>query len=84
VNRMDEDLTYTGEDLKIMNFKPDYNMIFSNDDGEVGKMDWNDGTFKFSGDADESAKVFLGFLKPYLDEYVANKLKDDAYEVQDE
>ena len=42
---------------------PNYNMTFNNKDGqEVGKLDFNGDTMKFSGNADESAKVFFDWI----------------------
>ena len=54
-------------------------MRFHNNDGkDVATLDWNDGTLKFSGKMEKSAEIFLKFFKPYLDEYVKLKLKEDA------
>ena len=42
---------------------PNYNMTFNNKNGqEVGKLDFNGDTMKFSGSADESARVFFDWL----------------------
>jgi len=35
---------------------------FTNDAGEVGTLSWHDGTFRFSGNADASARVFFDAL----------------------
>ena len=48
---------------------PNHNIIFHGPGGkEVGRMDFNDGDFKFEGDASEAAKVFV--------EWVRNKWND--------
>ena len=42
---------------------PNYNMTFSNADGkEVGQLDFNGDTMKFSGNAEESAQVFFDWI----------------------
>jgi hypothetical protein len=42
---------------------PNYNMTFNNKDGQqVGKLDFNGDTMKFSGNADESARVFFDWI----------------------
>lgn len=42
---------------------PNYNMTFSNADGkEVGKLDFNGDTMKFSGNAEQSAQVFFDWI----------------------
>lgn len=38
--------------------------------GNGAKLDWSTGKLEFSGDLDESAKVFFEFLKPMIDEYI--------------
>ena len=43
------------------------NLIFYNDKGEhIGEMDFSDGIFRFTGNADESAKVFVKWVKEYF------------------
>lgn len=54
----------------LLNIKPDYNMAFHKDDQEIGRMEWNDGVMKFTGKAEESAKVFFEYLKPLMDDYL--------------
>ncbi len=39
--------------------KPNYNITFNHEGKTVGCLDWNDGTMRFSGSADESARVFF-------------------------
>jgi len=49
-------------------------VVFCSDDGEeVGKLNWSTGELKFSGNADESAKLFFNFLKNYINEYIRLK-----------
>ena len=50
--------------------KPAYNMTFHNVEKTVGTLDWSDGVLKFTGDAEESAKLLFSFLKPMMDQYL--------------
>ena len=39
------------------------NLTFhDNNDKEIGRLDWENGKFVFTGDAEESAKVFFDWL----------------------
>jgi hypothetical protein len=56
----------TGQ-LSVSNFKPNYNISFhNNSEGgtgkEVGKLDFNGPKMVFTGDAEESAKVFIDWV----------------------
>lgn len=56
----------TGQ-LSTFNFKPNYNISFhNNSEGgtgkEVGKLDFNGSALVFTGDAEESAKVFIDWV----------------------
>lgn len=43
---------------------PNHNIIFHGKNGkEVGRFDFNDGDFKFEGDASEAAKVFVEWVR---------------------
>lgn len=35
------------------------NITFHGEDGDVGKLTWDDGRFHFEGNADESARIFF-------------------------
>jgi len=59
---MSDERTITG----LHNFKPDYTMTFSNDTGVVGKLDFNGPVLVFTGDADESAKLFINAVKQWF------------------
>ena len=48
----------TGQ-LSVSNFKPDYNICFRNNNQVIGKLDFNGPALVFTGDAEESAKVFI-------------------------
>jgi hypothetical protein len=48
--------------LKIANFKQDCNISFHREGKEIGELDFNGNQMKFTGDADESAKVFFEWL----------------------
>jgi hypothetical protein len=56
----------TGQ-ISVFNIKPDYNISFhNNSEGgtgkEVGKLDFNGPALVFTGDAEESAKVFIDWI----------------------
>ena len=44
------------------NTKPNYSMTFHRDDKQIGVLDFNGPEMVFTGDADESAKVFFDFI----------------------
>jgi hypothetical protein len=48
--------------LSVGTFKPNYNISFHNNGKEVGKLDFNGPAMVFTGDAEESAKVFIDWL----------------------
>jgi hypothetical protein len=47
---------------KLIAFCPTYKVIFHNADGEVGVLDWSDGTMKFRGDADAAGQLFFDHI----------------------
>jgi hypothetical protein len=47
---------------QLLNIKPNYNISFHHEGKTIGYLDWNDGDMKFSGSADESAKIFFDSL----------------------
>ena len=52
-----------GGKLLINNFKPSYTITMNHSDGEcVGRFDFNGPKLVFTGDAEESAKVFVNYL----------------------
>jgi len=51
----------TGQ-ISVFNLKPDYNIRFHNNSKEVGKLDFNGPKLVFTGDAEESAKVFIDWI----------------------
>lgn len=49
--------------LTINDFKPSYTITMNHSDGEcVGRFDFNGPKLVFTGDAEESAKVFVNYL----------------------
>lgn len=48
--------------LGIFNFKPNCSITFHSGNRQVGVLDFNGPEMKFSGDMDESAKLFLEFV----------------------
>jgi hypothetical protein len=51
----------TGQ-LSVLDLKPDYNISFHNNGQEIGKLDFNGSALVFTGDAEESAKVFIDWV----------------------
>lgn len=43
-------------------FKPTYNIAFHNAAGVVGTLDFNGPAMVFTGNAEESAKIFFGWI----------------------
>lgn len=58
---MTDKIEYTGS-ISITQAKPDYNVTFTNGEKTIGRIDMNGDEMTFEGDADESAKKFMGFL----------------------
>lgn len=50
-------------------------VTFSQDNKDIGTLSWEGGKFHFEGDAEESAKVFFDFLRPYIDNYIESENK---------
>ncbi len=68
--------TPTNEIFIIKEIKPTYNLVLCNQQGEVGRLDWGDGTLRFVGTADEAARTLFDFLKPFIDEYIQLRIKE--------
>jgi hypothetical protein len=54
--------TVPGKILSIGTIKPDYNISFHNNGQQIGKLDFNGPEMVFTGDAEESAKVFIDWV----------------------
>jgi hypothetical protein len=48
--------------LSIGTIKPNYNISLHNNGQEIGKLDFNGPALVFTGDAEESAKVFFHWI----------------------
>jgi hypothetical protein len=48
--------------LHLLDSKPNYNIAFHNNGQEIGKLDFNGPALVFTGDAEESAKVFIDWV----------------------
>jgi hypothetical protein len=48
--------------LAIREIKPNYNITFHNNGTQIGAMDFNGPAMVFTGDAEESAKVFIDWI----------------------
>jgi hypothetical protein len=51
----------TGQ-LAVLDLKPNYNISFHNNGQEIGKLDFNGPALVFTGEAEESAKVFIDWI----------------------
>ncbi len=58
--------------------KPNYSITFSNDSGVIGAMDFNGPKFKFTGNAEESAKIFMDWAANSFSSRFAQSAKDDV------
>jgi len=56
-------VTFSCADAEFVSIKPPTSFIFNDDGKEIGRLSWDDGTFRFTGDADGSAKLFFDALK---------------------
>ena len=52
----------TGQLYTFSNLRPSYTFVLRNHDGEIGKLDFNGPELVFTGDAAESAKVFIDWI----------------------
>ena len=62
------------EEIKVV--EPNYNITFWEDRQKIGELEWNSGELKFTGKIEESAKKFFDFLKPFVDQYIQEKIKE--------
>ena len=54
---------------------PVCDILFCGDEGELGRLTFDDNQIHFTGKADESAKIFFeNFLKPLCDDYIKERL----------
>lgn len=58
--------------------KPSYNITFSNDKGVTGTLDFNGDKMVFTGEAEESAKVFFDWIAQAFAGRLAEAQKDAA------
>jgi hypothetical protein len=63
------------------NTKPSHNIIFHNQDGkQVGALNFNGPEMTFTGDADESAKVFFDFIARSFKARLEQERADERWE----
>ena len=59
-------------------YTPPNAIVFDNENKEVGRLEFTKDGMKFTGNADESAKIFFDlFLKGYVDEFIKDLLKKE-------
>lgn len=62
----------------LVTLTPDYTIRFFRENEEVGCLDFSDGTLKFSGQADEAARIFFeACLKQIVDQYLQDQRKEE-------
>lgn len=60
---------------KLLAFTPAHNVKFYKDDREIAKLDWSDGTMRFSGDADVGGQLFFDHI---IKQHIQMKLQFDS------
>ena len=63
----------TSQLYTVSNLKPNYAFVLHNDEGEIGRLDFNGPEMVFSGDADKSALLFFD----HIGKYFAQRLKEE-------
>ena len=79
---MSSEPTYTFKPTKPVlvhrGFKPNHNMTFHNQDGkQIGALDFNGPEMTFTGDADESAKLFFDLIARSFKERLEQERADE-------
>jgi len=75
-----EDVNLVSKDnfIDIDAYAPPNSIVFGGESGEAGKLEFTKEGMKFTGNADESAKIFFDhFLKGYVDNYIKDLLKKE-------
>jgi len=76
--------TYTGNEIYTVKLDdlmikgtvtPNHTFTFNNTNGAVGHLNFNGDTMVFTGDADESAKVFLTLVDFYFQQRLKGEYK---------
>jgi len=70
---MTEDLIQPIGELNTFNIKPDYNLSLHKDAKQIGKLDFNGPALVFTGDAEESAKVFIDWVAKCFERRLADE-----------
>lgn len=73
----DYTLKETAGKLSIRGIKPNYNMTFHRDGKQIGALDFNGPKMTFTGDTDESAKVFFDFIAKGFEERLERERADE-------
>lgn len=64
----------------FLDTKPNYNMTFHSDGKQVGALDFNGPEMTFTGDADESAKIFFDLIARSFKERLEQERADERWE----
>lgn len=73
----DHNVYFSGPNsLSLMTITQHRNIVFTNENGQVGKLDWNDDKMKFIGNADESAQLFFEYI---ITRYIQTTLPLDGW-----
>lgn len=69
--------------IELHNFNPTYEMLFSDGEGVVAKLKWQNGVLSHEGKIDESAELFLDLLNAKcVTQY--NEMKSKIYQLESE
>ena len=60
--KVGQDFEVGKSSVALVDMKPDLAMEFNKDGEVIGRLDWNTGNFIFTGNVEESAKIFFDYL----------------------
>lgn len=71
------DIDYGSLTVGEANLKPKYNIIMSNNAGQVCALDFNGPELKFTGNAEEGAKVFIDWVAEVFKERLEQERRQE-------
>lgn len=77
---LDAESMCTPTEIKFTTTVDNRNIVFHGAcNEEIGRLDWTGGKFKFEGDADEAAKVFIKSVGLWVNMVELNEIADQHY-----
>lgn len=58
--------SFTFSPVQLLNWSPSKTVTFNHDNRVCGTFSWEDGTFKFTGEAETSARIFADYVGKFL------------------